>query len=314
MTIKQIYDIWLPVKRKLVKESTLSTYVYIFTRRILPVYGNKDVEYVTNEEMQRFIFSLLEDGLSIKSVKDIFISFKMLLYYAMERLNAKYVKYRVHFPTENMEVNKEIEVYTEDEQKKIISYIIDNLKPKRLGVLIGFCTGMRIGEICGLRYENIDIENKCIHVTHTIERITDIDSKKSKVIEQAPKTKESRRDIPIGRDLFVILKKLKACNKDHFYVITGDEKYCEPRIYRNYYKQIILDEVGLSRCIKFHGIRHSFATRMISSNADMKTVSRILGHSDVSTTMNLYVHPSMKDKLDAVNKSISKLFNKKQKQ
>lgn len=94
------------------------------------------------------------------------------------------------------------------------------------------------------------------------------------------------------------------------YVYHGDEMFCEPRTYRNYYKHLILDEVGLDRCIKFHGLRHSFATRMIASKADMKTTSRILGHSDVSTTMNLYVHPSMSDKLEAVNKSMKNLFKK----
>ena len=258
--------------------------------------------------MQRFMLSLIEEGLSVKTAKDIFISFKMLLYYAMERFEVKYVKYRVQFPTANMEGSKDLEVYTEVEQRKIISFIMSNPKPKRLGILIGLCTGMRIGEICGLRWGDIDVNNKCIHVAHTIERILDIDTKKSKVIESTPKTIESRRDIPIGRDLLGILKKFKACYNDSFYVITGDEKFCEPRVYRNYYRHLVLNEVGLDRCIKFHGLRHSFATRMIASKADMKTTSRILGHSDVSTTMNLYVHPSMDDKLDAINKSMKNLF------
>ena len=249
MTIQEIYDRWLPVKRKLVKESTCSAYVYQFTKRILPIYGDKEPEYVTNDEMQRFMLSLIEEGLSVKTAKDIFISFKMLLYYAMERFDIKYVKYRVQFPTANMEGAKDLEVYTEVEQRKIISYIVDNPKPKRLGILIGLCTGMRIGEISGLRWENIDIDNKCIHVTHTIERILDIDTKKSKVIESTPKTIESRRDIPMGRDLLNILKKFKACYKDSFYVTTGDEKFCEPRTYRNYYKHLVLNEVGLDRCI-----------------------------------------------------------------
>lgn len=308
MTIQEIYNKWLPVKRKLVKESTCSTYVYQFTQKILPIYGDKDPEYVTNDEMQRFMLSLIEEGLSVKTAKDIFISFKMLLYYAMERFGVRYIKYSVQFPTANMEATKDLEVYTEFEQKKIISYIVDYPKPKRLGILIGLCTGMRIGEICGLRWENIDVDNKCIHVTHTIERIMDIDTRKTKVIESTPKTIESRRDIPIGRDLLGILKKFKACYNDSFYVTTGDEKFCEPRVYRNYYRHLVLNEVGLDRCIKFHGLRHSFATRMIASKADMKTTSRILGHSDVSTTMNLYVHPSMDDKLDAINKSMKNLF------
>ena len=90
MTIQEIYDRWLPVKRKLVKESTCSAYVFQFTKRILPIYGDKEPEYVTNDEMQRFMLSLIEEGLSVKTAKDIFISFKMLLYYAMERFEVKY--------------------------------------------------------------------------------------------------------------------------------------------------------------------------------------------------------------------------------
>ena len=97
MTIQEIYNKWLPVKRKLVKESTCSTYVYQFTQKILPIYGDKDPEYVTNDEMQRFMLSLIEEGLSVKTAKDIFISFKMLLYYAMERFGVRYIKYRVSF-------------------------------------------------------------------------------------------------------------------------------------------------------------------------------------------------------------------------
>mgnify|MGYP000831255977 FL=1 len=234
MTIKEIYLKWLPEKQKLVKESTCSAYVFQFTKRILPVYGDKEPEYISNDEMQKFILSLIDSGLSVKTVKDIYITFKMLLYYAMERFGVAYVKYRVQFPTPNMGEVKSIEVYTEVEQRKIISYIVQNLKPKRLGILIGLCTGMRIGEICGLRWEDVDIDNKCIHITHTIERIFDIGTQKTKVIESTPKTIESRRDIPISRDLLGILKKFKACYNDNFYVITGDEMFCEPRTYRNY--------------------------------------------------------------------------------
>lgn len=131
MTIQEIYDRWLPVKRKLVKESTCSAYVFQFTKRILPIYGDKEPEYVTNDEMQRFMLSLIEEGLSVKTAKDIFISFKMLLYYAMERFEVKYVKYRVQFPTANMEGSKDLEVYTEVEQRKIISFIMSNPKPKQ---------------------------------------------------------------------------------------------------------------------------------------------------------------------------------------
>ncbi len=308
MTIKEIVDGWIPIKKMFVKESTMSAYLLILNNRILPKFKEASPEDITNDVMQDFILSLIDDGLSHKSAQDIYIVFKMILTYSAEKYATKYTKYNIRMPTKNLIAKKELEVYNETEQKAIINYIMANPTYKRLGILISLCTGMRIGEVCGLRWENIDIENRCIHVNHSIQRIYNAETKRTRVIEGLPKTIDSYRDIPIAKELYTLLKNYKKVSKDSYYVITGSEKYCEPHSYRNYYTRFILENVKLNRCIKFHGMRHSFATRMISNNVDVKTTSQILGHHDVSTTMNLYVHPSMENKMDAVNKSMKNLF------
>ena len=95
---------------------------------------------------------------------------------------------------------------------------------------------------------------------------------------------------------------MKKVVKDEYFILTNDTKPTEPRTYRNYYKRL-LNKLGIPD-IKFHGLRHSFATRCIEANSDYKTVSVILGHSNISTTLNLYVHPNKEQKKKCIDKML----------
>jgi integrase len=151
------------------------------------------------------------------------------------------------------------------------------------------------------------MEQGIISVNKTIERIYIVDAEKrhTKLIIDTPKTKNSIREIPLTRDLQKILKPLKRIVNGSHYVLSNDTKPIEPRTYRNHYKQLITS-LGIHP-LKFHGLRHSFATRCIESNCDYKTVSVILGHADISTTLNLYVHPNMEHKKKCIDKMIKGL-------
>ena len=171
---------------------------------------------------------------------------------------------------------------------------------------------MRIGEICALQYGDIDLERKVIKVSKTIERIYMLESggqmRSTKVIIGEPKTISSRREIPIMKDIYPLVKKFAAIARPDYYVCTCSENYVEPRTFRNYYRHFILDKVGLKHCIKFHGLRHTFASTLIENKVEVKTVSSILGHSDVSTTLNVYVHPSEDTKRNAINAALKRTF------
>lgn len=160
---------------------------------------------------------------------------------------------------------------------------------------------MRIGEICGLLWSDIDVENGIIKVRRTVQRIYVIDgeTRHTEILIDTPKTKNSIRDIPMTTELYKIIKPLKKVVNNDFYVITNEAKPTEPRTYRNYYERLI-KRLGIPK-LKFHGLRHSFATRCIESKCDYKTVSVILGHSNISTTLNLYVHPNMEQKKKCID-------------
>ena len=114
--------------------------------------------------------------------------------------------------------------------------------------------------------------------------------------------------MPIVQQILPMLKNFKKAYREDYYVCTCTEKPTEPRTLRNYYRDFILKKVGLDHCIKFHGLRHTFASTLIENKVDVETASVILGHADVTTTMNIYVHPSEDAKRDAVKLGLKNFF------
>lgn len=299
----QVIELWKIEKKQYVKKSTYSAYVLLIENHINPFFG----KLLTIEEnnVQDFVLSKLEEGLCQKTIKDILIVLKMILKYGYKNKYLPYSEYEIKFPTDRE--NNDLEVLSITNQKKIMSYIESNFTFKNLGILICLSTGMRIGEICALTWNDADADNGIIRVRKTLQRIyiIDGDERYTELLIDTPKTKNSIRDIPMSSDLLKILKPLKKIANSNYFVITNEEKPTEPRTYRNYYKRF-MKKVGIPD-LKFHGLRHSFATRCIESNCDYKTVSVILGHSNISTTLNLYVHPNLEQKKKCIQQMLKKL-------
>ncbi|UPT68987.1 MAG: site-specific integrase [Sphingobacteriales bacterium JAD_PAG50586_3] len=299
--LSSIVTLWKKEKKQFVKKSTFSAYVLLIENHLSPVFGDKHV--ITEAEVQKFVLAKLTLGLSHKTVKDILIVLKMVLKYGAKHKWIEYIPFEIRFPTER--VKHTVDVLTRSHQKVLMQYIQQHFTFRNLGVYICLCSGIRIGEICALTWEDIDTENGVINVRRTIQRIYNIedDSRKTEVVLDTPKTKNSIREIPINKELLRMLKPMKKIVNPSFFVLTNDAKPTEPRTYRNYYKELI-KTIGLPE-LKFHGLRHSFATRCIESKCDYKTVSVLLGHSNISTTLNLYVHPNLEQK----KKVIDLMFN-----
>ncbi|MBQ0909427.1 site-specific integrase [Flavobacterium sp. F-328] len=301
--ILEVIDLWKTNKKQYVKKSSFSAYTLLIENHILPIFGNK--YSIEEAEVQAFVFQKLESGLSQKTIKDILIVLKMILKYGAKHKWTDYIPFDIQFPTEREKYT--IEVLNRSDQKKIMNYIQEHFTFRNLGVYICLSSGMRIGEVCALTWEDVDTDNGVISVNRTIQRIYVIEdgSRKTELILDTPKTKNSIREIPISKDLLRILKPFKKIVNPSFFVLTNDAKPTEPRTYRSYYKNL-MEHLKMPD-LKFHGLRHSFATRCIESNCDYKTVSVLLGHSNISTTLNLYVHPNMEQKKKAIEQMFKAL-------
>ena len=302
-TIGEVAALWKKDKQQYVKQSTIAAYALILENHILPVFGDK--VQLTETDVQAFALKKIHDGLSQKTVKDVLIVLKMIQKFGAKNGDLPFMEWSVKFPTE--QTKQELEVLSINNQKRIMQYAIDNFTFRNLGIYICLSTGIRIGEICALKWGDINIATETISINRTIERIYVIDGEKrhTEVVIGTPKTKNSLREIPMSKELLKIVRPLKKVMNDEYFILTNEAKPTEPRTYRNYYKQL-LKQLGIPD-LKFHGLRHSFATRCIESQCDYKTVSVILGHANISTTLNLYVHPNMEQKKKCINQMFKKL-------
>lgn len=302
-TINQITEEWKEEKKKYVKKSTYAAYQLLIQNHIKPYFG--DLYEVNEEKVQQFVFDKLDAGLSEKTIRDIIIVLKMILKFGIKNGYLEYVQIDAKFPSK--QEKKDLDVLSKADQKKFMEHLRNNFTFKNLGIFICLSTGMRIGEICGLRWCDVDTAEGVIKVRHTLQRIYIIEgeTRHTELLLDTPKTANSVRDIPMSSELLKMLKSLNKVVNENYYVISNDIKPIEPRTYRNYYKKLC-KQLDISE-LKFHGLRHSFATRCIESKADYKTVSVLLGHSNISTTLNLYVHPNKEQKKKTIDKMLRSL-------
>ena len=280
---------WLKYKKNTVKKSTYYNYSYSVAKYLYPSFAGKNITKIKN--YNNFIEEL-SDTLSPKTVRDIVTKLKEIINFYEEEHNTKINVKKMSLPKIN---KKEIQILSNKEKQKLEKYCIEQNSLKSLGILICLNTGLRVGEVCALRWENVDFETRRIHVEKTIERIYSKEENKTIVIIDTPKSITSVRTIPINSKLYNILKQIRGKSKKTDFVLTGSsEHYVEPRNYQYHFKEIL--KRSKVKKYKFHTLRHTFATNCIEAGMDIKSLSEILGHADVSITLNIYVHSSDKAK------------------
>ena len=230
-------------------------------------------------------------GLSAKAVRDIMTVYRSIEAYAVREYGIK----QTSFAMPKAE-KKQINVLNDIERKRLENYLIHNQNSTNISVLLCLFTGLRIGELCGLKWGDIDFQNGTVSVLRTVQRINK--HGKSEVVIGSPKSKSSIRIVPIPEFLLAILKKKRK--NDDFYIITGTCKPTEPRTMQNRFKSV-LKLCGI-RDVNFHLLRHTYATVCIENGFDPKTLSELLGHADASITLNRYVHSSMQMKKKYVSR------------
>ena len=200
---------------------------------------------------------------------------------------------------------QELLIFSKEEQRRLECFLLNNLNNTTVGIYISLHTGLRIGEICALTWNNVDLENLTIKIRHTIARVKHISeefNEKSQLIIDSPKTKSSNRDIPISTSLLSVLKAVKKDSINKF-VLSDTDTFIKPRTYEYRYHQI-LNKCNLP-ALNYHALRHTFATRCIEAGVDAKSLSEILGHANVSITLNTYVHSSMEMKRNQLEKIVN---------
>lgn len=309
-----IYN-WLKEKRMYVKESTYANYSNNIFNHIIPKLGNLYLDEINHKIIQNYILELFESGnlkdgkgLSCKTIKDIIIIIKSSIKQAINEDLMKHIELTFNYP--KIEYTHSIYILNKNEQNKIVDYVLKNLNNRNIGLLITLFSGIRIGELCALRWNDIDFKRGILKISHTLQKIyiKDNDNISSKIVMTSPKTKNGKREIPINKTLLNILKELKSYK--NYFIITGSEKCIEPRIYRKYFNKL-LKKIKVKH-FNFHSLRHTFATNCISLGIDYKTVSELLGHSTINITLNLYVHPRMSQKKKCINlitKELEKRIN-----
>ena len=167
----------------------------------------------------------------------------------------------------------------------------------KAGIFLCLSTGLRLGEICSLKWVDIDQERRLLHVNRTVQRIKSKEGPaKTVLLETAPKSVFSNREIPMPDTLLALLMPFKKAGQEY---ILCTNKPMEPRTYQNHFKRY-LGETKIPN-YNFHTLRHTFATNCIDSGMDIKSLSEILGHSNVQITLDRYVHPSMDTKRKYIN-------------
>ncbi len=305
-TFGEVLRMWLEYNRIRCKGATYNKYQYLIDTHIIPQLGNVKMSTISATMVNTFLMEKLTGGrldrtggLSPSYVRSIMLVINGAIKYAVSEEICLPLKTKIFRPSIP---KQELPILTLEAQKRLESHLFDEPDPTGVGILLSLYTGLRIGEVCALTWNDIDLSNHIIHIRHTISRVKSTnssDGSKSMLILDVPKTKASTRDIPISSALYSILVGIGVRTPDHF-IVSDSNQFLSPRTYEYRFHRL-LKECGVEQ-LNYHALRHTFATRCIEAGVDVKSLSEILGHANVGITLGTYVHSSMELKRTQLEK------------
>ena len=292
-------DEWLKTRKMQVKESTYVKYDTVLNKYIMPKLRGYLPLGFSGDVVNAFTKTLLEEDLSAKSVRDILTILRSILKYTATSLPGNFPDIKINYP----KITKpEVRVLSQEEQQMLVTYLTSGDETYKLGILLALLTGIRIGELCALRWKDISLDERKLCVRTTVQRIRDINGttgSKTKVIISTPKSGSSVRVIPLTSLAVKVCKQMNPQNPEA-YILTGTTMLMEPRALQ-YHMSRYAKACGLEG-VHCHTLRHTFATRAIEVNFEIKSLSEILGHANTTITLNRYVHSSMQLKRSNMEK------------
>jgi integrase len=298
-----LFEAWLDGDICLrIKPSTYENYYCCMHKYVIPFYRRDGNREITEASVLRFVKTVREDNsIAETSQKKILSIFKMALKEILKGApNYLTVIETIKLPRTEASV---VNVFTMKEQRLIEYASITSEDKKTLGILLCFYTGIRLGELCALKWSDIDLEAGTVSIVRTVSRTKNFEAGNNRTIllVGSPKSRKSIRKIPLPVFLLKLLGEKRPLMADEScYMLSGKNIPLDPRCYQKFFKKLLKD-TGLKSC-KFHTIRHTFATRALELGIDIKTLSEILGHSNVSITLNIYAHSLMEHKKAAIEK------------
>lgn len=285
-----------------VKPSTYENYYFCMKKYVLPFFKTKDNEFLTENTVGQFTKFIHGNPVISESYKrKILIIFKTALKEVSKgRPDFSGLMESVKLPKAT---NSEVQAFSVSEQRMIEQTAFHEKDIRAFGIILTFYTGIRLGELCALKWCDLDYEAGTISITKTVSRVKNPQPRggKTALLVGTPKSRKSRRKIPLPkflRDVFMEYK--KECPDENCFLFSGTEDPPDPRAYEKLFKNV-LKSAGVKER-KFHTTRHTFATRALEVGVDIKTLSEILGHSSVTITLNIYAHSLMEQKMIAMDK------------
>lgn len=303
-TVRDVSDRWLKSRKGMLKETTCSKYDSILRNHILPEFGDRTIRSISRDEVREWLDHYQKSGgkdgesLSAKTMNGISSVLRLIFLYATEAFGIS---------TDDLDdlsmrqTKNPIEILSLSEQELLEDFLLENLDLSNLGILSCLYTGVRLGEICALHWGDIKRKDGVLDIHATMERVKSEEGAdtRTRIIITPPKSNCSIRRIPIPDSLLALMD-TESCEDETFFLTGHKKNYVDPRTMENRFKSV-LKKTGIAP-VKFHSLRHTFATRCIEKGFDVKSLSEILGHASVAITMNRYVHPTMIQKKDYMNR------------
>ena len=309
MTVDELFTAWHLSRKNKVKKSTYANYKTLYENYLHERFGSMKADDLNLFLLNRFVDDMLTNGgkrglgLSAATVQTVMILLKSVLEYGEVEYGLPNAAKHISMPKTQ---TAEISVFSEFEIRRIRN-CADLRNSIELGIVLTLFTGLRIGELCALTWEDIDIAEQLIYVRKTLFRIANQghSEQKTTIVIDTPKSKSSLRDVPIPTFLLEPIARLKANQYSQNYFLSCSSRPDEPRTYTERYKSF-LRRIGVPYR-NFHSLRHTFATQCVKSGVDVKTLSELLGHSSVKITLDRYVHSDMQLKRKQLEKLYSSL-------
>ena len=306
MRFSELAELWLASLRQGIKESTYAHYQYTLHKYLLPVLSKVPVvsleESFLEQAMQQIITptDAAHKPLGNSSARECLSMLRRICKYAAHLRLIRPMELEVALPKA---IDKISAPLSPAEQQRLHQYVQANPTPRKIGLLLGLELGLRIGEICGLQWGDFDLKLGTLNINRTVCRIS-CGNGHTKVVIQTPKTRTSRREIPLPKQLLILLKKLRGSASNAAWFLSGSEsKPTEPRCYRKSIKAYL--KQATVRQVRPHALRHTFATTCLQAGCDVKTLSELLGHANANITLQRYVHSNLTRKRREMNRIFS---------